>query len=117
MKVIATAALLLALVGSRQSAQAFAKDPEFPTPSTGLVAGGGIKASPLVRYLAATLHLSAARTLVVQAAVQHHERLVRTPDLLTKHLRKVLTPAEFARFERLHESTGPDASLRELAVR
>jgi hypothetical protein len=49
--------------------------------------------------------------------VQKHQRLTRTPELLAKRLRTVLTPSEFERFEQLHDDAGSAASLRELAMR
>ena len=117
MKTVLTPIFLLLLVCSQQSVQASSRDPERPTPSVGTLAGGGIKASPLVRYLAATLQLSPAQTLAVQASVQKHQRLTRTPELLAERLRTVLTPSEYARFEQLHADAGSAASLRELALR
>lgn len=117
MKTILTSSFLIFLALSQQPAQASSRDPERPTPSVGMLAGGGIGASPLVRYLAATLQLSAPRAVAVQQAVQKHQRLTRTPELLAQRLRTVLTENEFARFEQLHNDACASASLRELAVR
>jgi hypothetical protein len=104
------------VVCGQQVAQASSRDPERPTPSVGMLAGGGIGASPLVRYLAATLQLSAAQTVAVQEAVQKHQRLTRTPELLAQRLRTVLTDSEFERFEQLHNNADSAANLRELAM-
>jgi hypothetical protein len=117
MKTVLTSSFLFVLAFSQLPAQASSHDPERPTPSVGMLAGGGIGASPLVRYLAATLQLSQAQTVAVQQAVQKHQRLTRTPELLAQRLRTVLTDSEFARFEQLHNDADAAASLRELAVR
>ena len=117
MKTILTPIFLLLLVCSQLPAQASSNDPERPTPSVGALAGGGIGASPLVRYLAATLQLSQSQTLAVQAAVQKHQRLTRTPELLAQRLRTVLTASEYERFEQLHNEAGSAANLRELSLR
>lgn len=117
MKTLLTSSLLLVLTCSLRPTLAASHDPERPTPSVGTLAGGGIGASPLVRYLAATLELSPARTLVVQEAVQKHQRLTRTPELLAQRLHTVLTPNEFERFEQLRDNANAAASLRELALR
>jgi hypothetical protein len=90
---------------------AYAQDAELATPSVGMLAGGGIQASPLVRYLAATLRLSPARTRVVQAAVQKHQRRTRTPELLAHCLAEVLTPEEYDRFLTLQDGPRPAGSV------
>lgn len=117
MKIVLTSSFLVALTLSQQVVLASSRDPERATPSVGMLAGGGIGASPLVRYLAATLQLSPAQTVAVQQAVQKHQRLTRTPELLAERLRTVLTEDEFERFEKLHNNADSAASLRELAVR
>lgn len=117
MKTVLTTSFLLMLACCQLSAQASSHDPERPTPSVGVLAGGGIGASPLVRYLAATLQLSQPQTLAVQAAVQKHQRQTRTPELLAQRLRTVLTASEYERFEQLHDNAASAASLRELALR
>lgn len=109
--------LFVALLGSQFAAQARADDPVRPLITARVVAGGGIKASPLVRYLAATLRLSQAQAVAVQQAVQKHERLVRTPQALAERLRPILTPREYERFERLYDNASAAASLRELTQR
>ncbi len=110
-------ALFVALLGSQFVAQAFTGDPVRPLAPARVVAGGGIKASPLVRYLAATLQLSQSQAVAVQQAVQKHERLVRTPELLAERLRPVLSPREYERFERLYDNPNAAASLHELTQR
>lgn len=117
MKTVLTSGFLVLLACCQLTAQASSHDPERPTPSVGALAGGGIGASPLVRYLAATLHLSPAQTLAVQASVQKHQRQTRTPELLAQRLRTVLTASEYAQFEQLHADASSAASLRELAAR
>lgn len=117
MKTVLTSSFLIVLALSQQPARASSRDPERPTPSVGVLAGGGLGASPLVRYLAATLQLSQSQTVAVQQAVQKHQRLTRTPELLAQRLRTVLTDSEFARFEQLHNNADSAANLRELAVR
>ena len=117
MKTILTSSFLIVLACSHLVARASSNDPERPTPSVGTLAGGGIKASPLVRYLAATLQLSQTQTLAVQEAVQKHPRQARTPELLAQRLRTVLTTSEFERFEQLHNNADSATSLRELALR
>ena len=93
------------------------RDVERPTPSIGVISGGGIQASPLVRYLAATLELPQERAMAVQLAVQKHQRLTRTPELLAQCLEQVLTPEEFMHFERLQNRAEVAANLRTLAAR
>ncbi|MDO7886661.1 hypothetical protein [Hymenobacter cheonanensis] len=117
MKTVLTSSFLALLVLSQQPARASSRDPERPTPSVGVLAGGGIGASPLVRYLAASLQLSPSQTIAVQQAVQKHQRLTRTPELLAQRLRTVLTESEYERFEQLHDDASAAASLRELAMR
>lgn len=117
MKTTLTSLFLLSLVVSQRPALASSKDPERPTPSVGVLAGGGIGASPLVRYLAATLQLSPERTLVVQQAVQKHQRQTRTPELLAQCLFKVLTPDEFEHFQQLRENAATAQDLRIVAQR
>lgn len=117
MKTTLTSLFLLTLVLSQRPALASSKDPERATPSVGVLAGGGIGANPLVRYLAATLQLSTERTLVVQEAVQKHQRQTRTPELLTQCLFKVLTPGEFEQFQQLRENAATADDLRVVAQR
>ena len=117
MKATLTTIFLLVVVLGQRPALASSHDPERPAPSVGMLAGGGIGASPLVRYLAATLHLSQERTLAVQQAVQKHQRTVRTPELLAERLRTVLTPSEFERFLQLRDDATSADDLRELALR
>ncbi|GAA4507081.1 hypothetical protein GCM10023172_37080 [Hymenobacter ginsengisoli] len=117
MKTSLTSLFLLTLVLSQRPALASSNDPERPTPSVGVLAGSGIGASPLVRYLAATLQLSPERTRVVQQAVQKHQRLTRTPELLTQCLFKVLTPSEFEQFQQLRENAATASDLRMVAQR
>jgi hypothetical protein len=117
MKATLTSIFLLALVVSQRPALASSRDPERATPSVGVLAGGGIGASPLVRYLAATLQLSPERTVAVQKAVQKHQRLTRTPELLTERLFSVLTPNEFERFQQLRENAATADDLREVVAR
>jgi hypothetical protein len=110
-------ALFVALLGGQLVAQAFASDPVRPLAPARAVAGGGLKASPLVRYLAATLQLSQSQAVAVQQAVQHHERLTRTPGQLAERLHPVLSAREYERFERLYDNASTAASLHELAQR
>ncbi|QKG57060.1 hypothetical protein GKZ68_10735 [Hymenobacter sp. BRD128] len=117
MKASLTTIFLLALVLSQRPALASSNDPERPTPSVGMLAGGGIGASPLVRYLAATLQLSPERTVAVQKAVQNHRRLTRTPELLADRLSQVLTPSEFERFQQLRDDATIADDLRVVARR
>ena len=114
MQKVSTSLLFVALLGSQLVAQALPGVPVRPLAGARIVAGGGIKASPLVRYLAATLQLSQARTVAVQQTLQKHERLARTPELLAERLRPVLTASEYERFERLRDNAGAAASLRQL---
>jgi hypothetical protein len=116
MNAILTTSFLMGLALSQLPTLTYAQDTEPATPSVGMLAGGGIQASPLVRYLAATLHLSPARTKVVQAAVQKHQRRTRTPELLAYCLAEVLTPEEFDRFLTLQDGPTPVSSAS-LAVR
>lgn len=104
----------MVLTLSQRPALASSRDPERPTPSVGTVAGGGIGASPLVRYLAATLQLSPERAVAVQEAVQKHQRQVRTPELLAERLSTVLTPSEFDRFAQLRDDAATADGLRDL---
>jgi hypothetical protein len=117
MKATLTTTFLLLLALCQRPALASSNDPERPTPSVGILAGGGIGASPLVRYLAATLQLSQEQTVAVQNAVQKHQRQVRTPELLAERLRTVLTPSEFERFEQLRSKATSAQDLRGLAAR
>lgn len=112
-----TSALFIALLGSQLVAQAFGGDPVRPLAPVRAVAGGGIKASPLVRYLAATLQLPQSQAVAVQQAVQNHERLTRTPEQLAERLRPVLSAREYERFERLYDNASAAASLRGLTQR
>jgi hypothetical protein len=115
MKTTLTPIFLLALLLIQRPALASSKDPERATPSVGVLAGGGIAASPLVRYLAATLELSPERTLVVQNAVQKHQRQTRTPELLAQCLFKVLTPSEYEQFRQLRDNASTADDLRVVA--
>ena len=96
---------------------ASAQDPEHAIPSVGVLAGGGIAARPLVRYLAATLHLSPAQTAAVQLAVGKHPWRARTPEHLAQCLVQVLTPKEFDQFLQLQDNAAAHNSLRGLARR
>jgi hypothetical protein len=107
MNAILTTSFLMGLALSQLPTLTYAQDVEPATPSVGMLAGGGIQASPLVRYLAATLQLSPARTKVVQLAVQKHQRRTRTPELLAHCLAEVLTPEEFDRFLILQDGPNP----------
>ena len=109
--------LFLALSFSGQTGPGTPRDVERPTPSLGVISGGGIQASPLVRYLAATLELPQARAIAVQQAVQKHQRLTRTPELLTQCLEQVLTTEEFGRYLHLHDRAEVAQSLRTLVAR
>ncbi len=91
-------------------------DIERATPSLGIIAGSGISASPLVRYLAATLQLSQEQTVAVQEAVQKHQRLARTPAMLTECLQKVLPTQEFGRYLALQDDAAASKNLRSLAT-
>jgi hypothetical protein len=53
----------------------------------------------------------------VQNAVQKHQRLNRTPELLADRLFQVLTPGEFERFQLLREDAATAADLRIVAQR
>jgi len=117
MKTVFTSALLLTLALGQRPALAASNDPERPTPSVGQLAGGGIGASPLVRYLAATLQLSTERTLAVQSVVQKHPRLVRTPELLSQQLASVLSTEEYERFQQLRDNATTADDLRVVARR
>jgi hypothetical protein len=111
MNALLTTSFLLGLALSQLPTSVCAQSVERATPSVGMLAGGGIQASPLVRYLAATLQLSPARTKVVQAAVQKHQRRTRTPELLARCLAEVLTPAEFEDFRALQDDAATAKSL------
>lgn len=116
MKATLTTTFLLVVALGQRPALASSRDPERPMPSVGVLAGGAIGASPLVRYLAATLHLSQEQTQAVQLAVQKHQRQVRTPELLAERLSTVLTPSEFERFLQLRDDAATADDLRGLAV-
>ncbi|AMR26879.1 hypothetical protein A0257_07020 [Hymenobacter psoromatis] len=117
MKSLLTPAICLLVIGlSAKPVAAQNIDAERATPSLGLIAGGGIKASPLVRYLAATLQLSQQQTVAVQEAVQKHRRLTRTPALLTECLQKVLPAQEFDRYLALQDDADAFKNLRSLAM-
>jgi hypothetical protein len=90
---------------------------EHATPSVGVLAGGGIAARPLVRYLAATLHLPPAQAVAVQLAVGKYQRRGRTPEHLAQCLAQVLTPSEFDQFLQLQNDAAAHNSLRSLALR
>lgn len=116
MNAVLTTSFLIGLAFSQLPTSAHAQCAELATPSVGVLAGGGIQASPLVRYLAATLQLSPARTKAVQAAVQKHQRRTRTPELLARCLAEVLTPEEYDYFLTLQDGPAP-ASGASLAGR
>jgi hypothetical protein len=116
MNALLTTSFLMGLAFSQLPTLAYAQGVEPATPSVGMLAGGGIQACPLVRYLAATLRLSPARTKMVQAAVQKHQRRTRTPELLAHCLAEVLTPEEFDRFLTVQDGPSP-ASRASLAWR
>lgn len=115
MKSLLTTAICLLAIGLSSNTVS-AQDIERPTPSIGLIAGSGIGASPLVRYLAATLQLSQEQTIAVKEAVQTHRRLARTSASLTECLQKVLPAEEFDRYLALHDDAAAAKSLRSLAV-
>lgn len=117
MKSLLTPAICLLAIGlSSKPVAAQTIDVERATPSLGVVAGGGINASPLVRYLAATLQLSQEQTVAVQQAVQKHQRLTRTPALLSECLQKVLPAQEFDRYLALQDDADASKNLRSLAL-
>lgn len=117
MKSLLTPAFFLLAIGlSTKPVAAQNSDVVRPVPSIGVIAGGGINASPLVRYLAATLQLTQEQTLAVQEAVQKHQRLTRTPALLGECLQKVLPAQEFDRYLALQEDAAAFKNLRSLAV-
>jgi hypothetical protein len=117
--ILLTASFFSTLALGLRPMRASAQDPEHATPSVGVLAGGGIAARPLVRYLAATLHLSPAQTAAVQLAVGKHPWRARTPERLALCLAQVqvLTPNEFDQFLQLQESAAAHNSLRCLARR
>ena len=115
MNAILTTSFLMGLAFS-QLPSAYAQSVEPAAPSVGVLAGSGIQASPLVRYLAATLQLSPARTRVVQAAVQKHQRRTRTPELLAHCLAEVLTTEEYDHFLTVQDGPSPAGSAS-LALR
>ena len=116
MNTILTTSFLMGLAFSQLPASVYAQSVELAAPSVGMLAGGGIQASPLVRYLAATLQLSPARTKEVQAAVQKHQRRTRTPELLAHCLAEVLTLEEYDHFLTLQDGPSPAGSAS-LALR
>ncbi len=117
MKSLLTTVICLLTIGlSSNQVAAQNIDLERAAPSLGTIAGGGIKASPLVRYLAATLQLSQQQTLAVQEAVQKHQRLTRTPSRLTECLQKVLPAQEFDRYLALQDDADASKNLRSLAI-
>ena len=117
MKSFLTSAICLLAIGlSSNKVAAQNIDVERATPSLGVIAGAGIKATPLVRYLAATLQLSQEQTIAVQEAVQKHQRLTRTPALLTQCLQKVLPTQEFDRYLALQDDADASKNLRSLAL-
>lgn len=117
MKSLLTTVICLATIGLASTSVAAQNiDVERPTPTIGAIAGGNIKASPLVRYLAATLQLSQEQTLVVQEAVQKHQRLTRTPTMLADCLQKVLPAQEFDRYLALQDDAAAAKSLRSLVM-
>ncbi len=117
MTTLLTLFLSLSLYTGGHSGPRPMRDVERPTPSIGVISGGGIQASPLVRYLAATLELPQERAIAVQQAVQKHQRLTRTPELLTQCLERVLTTDEFGRYLHLHERAEVAQNLRTLVAR
>ncbi|TDN38172.1 hypothetical protein E4631_06660 [Hymenobacter sp. UV11] len=117
MKSFLTSAIFLLAIGlSTKPVAAQNIDLERAVPSLGVIAGNGISASPLVRYLAATLQLSQEQTVAVQEAVQKHQRLTRTPALLTDCLQKVLPSQEFGRYLALQDNADAFQNLRSLAL-
>ena len=116
MKAKLTTSFLLVLALGLRPALAADHDYEIATPSRGRLAGGGIAARPLVRYLAATLHLSQAQTVAVQQAVARHQRRVRTPNQLALCLEQVLTANEFDRFLQLQDQPDSFETLQCLAL-
>lgn len=116
MKTNLTTSLLLLLALGLRPALAAAHDPENAAPSRGQLAGGGIAARPLVRYLAATLHLSRAQAAAVQQAVAKHQRRVRTPNQLAQCMAEVLTPNELDRFLQLQDRPDTFGMLQYLAL-
>ena len=116
MKALLTTVICLLTIGlSSNQVAAQNIDLERAAPSLGTIAGGGINASPLVRYLAAALQLSQQQTLAVQEAVQKHQRLTRTPSRLTECLQKVLPTQEFDRYLALQDDADASKNLRSLA--
>lgn len=117
MKSLLTSAICLLAIGlSAKPAAAQNIDVERAAPSLGVIAGSGIGASPLVRYLAAALQLSQEQAVAVQEAVQKHQRLTRTPALLTECLQKVLPTQEFDRYLALQDDADASKNLRSLAI-
>lgn len=116
MKALSTISLCLLTLGL-SAGSISAQDIERPAPSIGTIAGGGIGASPLVRYLAATLQLTQEQTIAVQSAVQKHQRQTRTPALLAECLQKVLPAQEFDRYLALQDDAAAATSLRTLVMR
>ncbi|QKG53070.1 hypothetical protein [Hymenobacter sp. BRD67] len=117
MKALFTTTFLIGLSLSLHPALASSHDPERPTPSVGMLEGGGIGARPLVRYLAATLQLSRAQTAAVQHAVQSHQLQTRSLQQLALCLEQVLTPAEYEQYLQLQDDAATYKSLRVLALR
>ncbi len=112
-----TTSFLLVLALGLHPGLAVAQKSENAAPSQGRLAGGGIAARPLVRYLAATLHLSRAQTAAVQRAVAKHQWRVRTPEQLALCLEQVLTPDKFDQFLQLQDRADTFGSLQCLAMR
>ena len=112
-----TTSFLIGLALGLRPHLASAQGPEHASPSMGVLAGSGIAARPLVRYLAATLHLSLAQTAAVQLAVGKHPWRARTPEQLAQCLVQVLAPNEFDQFMQLQDSADARNSLRYLVLR
>lgn len=112
-----TTSFLIVLALGLHPGLATAQESENAAPTRGALAGGGIAARPLVRYLAATLHLSRTQTAAVQQAVAKHQRSVRTPEQLAQCLAQVLTPDEFDHFLQLQDQADTFGSLQCLALR
>lgn len=112
-----TSSFLIVLALGLRPSLTRAQCPEHATPSVGVLAGGGIAARPLVRYLAATLHLPPAQAAAVQLAVGKYPWRARTPEHLAQCLAQVLTPNEFDQFLQLQDNADARNSLRSLALR
>ncbi|NML65212.1 hypothetical protein HHL22_08355 [Hymenobacter sp. RP-2-7] len=71
---------------------------------------------PLVRYLAATLHLRPGQTRQVQLAVRRAPLALRTPEQVAERLRPVLSATQFERYSQLQGDAASYALLHHLAA-